>query len=229
MWYEKGATRHLNTRNGLSLGSKGECKFKHNTVSQDIGDRFRCFVLPAATTLHITQTIIVGNNNFLIRKKQPGVVHIKRQGISNSVFSSSMAESLPTRLDDYCRVFKISFFDLKLQCVFCKHFVQLQDLADFYNKQLSLIWKGCLCYCSCRACLKLIAKFEIENHFQCSVKSQFFEDIVKQSIQDVIVRCMYCYKLLDCMEKVDCRSRNLDFALVRGHWRNCCRFCMKAI
>lgn len=140
-----------------------------------------------------------------------------------------MADSLPTSLDEYCRVFHISFFDVKLQCVFCKHFINLQELADFYSKHLSLIWKGCLCFGSCNACLRLIAKFELENHFQCSVRGIFLEDLVNKKLKNIIVRCMVCYKLLDYMEKFDCCCRNLDFVLVRGHWRNICRLCMKKI
>ena len=160
---------------------------------------------------------------------QPGAVCIKTDDFSKSVFSSSMADSLPTSLDDYCKVFRVSFFDVRLQCVFCKRFLCLQELADFHVKHLSLIWKGCSCYSSCSNCLKLIARYEFENHCQCTVKSDLFEDVVNKKLKDVIVRCLYCYKLLDFIEKFDCCCRGLDFSLVRGHWRNCCRICIRQI
>ena len=75
-----------------------------------------------------------------------------------------MAGVSPTSLDEYCKKYKTSFFDLKLCCLFCKHELTLQDLAGFASKVLSLVWRGDDCFACCALCLRLSAKFERENY-----------------------------------------------------------------
>lgn len=136
-----------------------------------------------------------------------------------------MAAYYPTCLDEYCAVFGVSFFNLELKCVFCKHFVSLQALADFFVKCLSLVWKDGICYACCQECLKLIAKYEKEHFARCTVRGDILSDIVKQPLSEVVVRCLICYKRLDCAEKVDCCNADIPFVLVRSQWRSHCRFC----
>lgn len=140
-----------------------------------------------------------------------------------------MAGLFPTDLKEYCTVFNISFFDIHVPCVFCKHSVSLQNLADFYCKGLSLLWKNNNCYACCSLCLKSIAKYEFEQYFTCSVKCHLIEAVVLKPLKDIVVRCRFCYKLLDYAEKLDCCARNFDFCLVRGHWKNVCRFCIRQV
>ena len=134
-------------------------------------------------------------------------------------------ETPPTRLDQYCKQHRISFFELRIQCIFCRHICSLVDLAAFYHKCLRLVWKDEVCYACCTACLKLSAKFELENYYQCSISSQFFEDIVRKPLQEIVIRCLKCFALLDIMEKLDHLRNCRDVHLVRGHWRADCRNC----
>lgn len=137
-----------------------------------------------------------------------------------------MEPTLPTGLADYCKVNNISFFDLKLPCIFCNFLVELQELADFYCKKLSLVYRNKKCYACCRKCLRLSALFEKENYFQCTVPAAIVEDLVNQNLKDIAIRCMYCVKLLDYLEKLDIYYRGGVFYLVRSKWKGCCRNCM---
>ncbi|ATQ38629.1 E6 [Gammapapillomavirus sp.] len=136
-----------------------------------------------------------------------------------------MAELYPTSLDEYCKVKNISFFDLKIDCIFCKFEVSLQGLADFHVKDLCLLWKNGICYACCRKCLILTARYEKENYFQCCVKPELIEGVVNLPLSKLLVRCIECYKKLDYVEKVQCCLQGYDFCLIRCHWKNFCRFC----
>ncbi|ATQ38476.1 E6 [Gammapapillomavirus 22] len=136
-----------------------------------------------------------------------------------------MAGVHPTSLDEYCKTFEISFFELKLSCLFCKHELSLQDLAGFATKILSLVWREDKCFGCCSMCLRLSAKFEREKYTQCEVQGYMLENLLNVPLSDVLVRCLYCFRRLDYIEKVDCCAANLPFSLIRSHWRNCCRLC----
>ncbi|CAF05702.1 E6 protein [Human papillomavirus 95] len=138
-----------------------------------------------------------------------------------------MANGRPTTLDEYCRRFDISFFDLRLPCIFCFHPVDLAELASFYIKKLSLVFRGSCYYACCSQCLRLSAKFEQENYFQCSVYATGLEDLVGQKIRDICVRCLCCLKLLDIVEKLDLLYSGEVCYLIRGLWRGYCRNCIK--
>lgn len=136
-----------------------------------------------------------------------------------------MAAYYPTTLDEYCATFGVTFFSLKLKCVFCKHIVSLQGLADFFVKHLSLVWKESICYACCPQCLKLIAKYESEHHTRCTVSGDTLSVLLKKPLSDIVIRCLQCYKRLDFAEKIDCCNADLPFCLVRDHWRSTCRNC----
>lgn len=138
-----------------------------------------------------------------------------------------MAERRPTRLDLYCTETGTSFFDLRLKCIFCKFTVELPELAEFYSKGLSLVWKDNICYACCKRCILLSARFELENYSYYSVLISQLSEAVHIPLKDIILRCQYCYRKLDFIEKIDCKARGERATLVRGHWRACCRHCYK--
>ena len=100
-----------------------------------------------------------------------------------------MAAYYPTCLDEYCAVFGVSFFNLQMKCVFCKHRVSLQGLADFFVKDLSLVWKDNICFACCQQCLKLIAKYESEHFTRCTVRGDVLSYLLNKPISTIIVRC----------------------------------------
>nr|AYA94338.1 MAG: E6 protein [Human papillomavirus] len=140
-----------------------------------------------------------------------------------------MAGLQPCNLYQYCASKNLSLFDLRLPCVFCKNELDFMSLADFHLKNLQLLHKENTCYACCSVCLRVSAKFELENYFQCYVKAKYFTTLCEKPLQCIIVRCIDCYRLLDCMEKVDCCAADLPFCLVRGRWRNFCRHCIKKL
>lgn len=167
---------------------------------------------------------IVGNYDFLCIVLRPGPVDIKVR-FFRLLSLYPMAAEPPTRLDEYCRVTGITFFDCQLPCLFCKFNLTLQDLANFYTKELCLVWRNNQCFASCAKCLRLCAKFENENYVRCTVKACNLESLLRVPLSNILVRCLYCFKKLDFAEKLDCCNADLPFYLVRHHWRNCCRLC----
>lgn len=138
-----------------------------------------------------------------------------------------MEPQFPTDLDSYCQHFKINFFDLVLNCIFCKFPLSTVDLASFHNKKLSIIWRNYKPFVCCCKCLRLTAKFEKENYFVCTVKSHLLTGLIKKELSEINIRCQECYAFLDYLEKLSHLYNDLDFAFIRGHWRGTCRNCMQ--
>nr|AYA93686.1 MAG: E6 protein [Human papillomavirus] len=140
-----------------------------------------------------------------------------------------MAGLHPLSLSEYCALKNVSLFDVSLCCVFCKNVLDFMSLADFHVKGLQLLHKGDTFYACCAICLKVSAKYELDNYFQCYVHADYLTTICEKPLQHIFVRCIECYKLLDCMEKLDCCAESLPYCLIRGRWRNYCRNCIRKL
>lgn len=138
-----------------------------------------------------------------------------------------MAGDRPTRLDEFCNQYGLTFFELKIPCTFCKFVLELQELADFYTKGLSLIWKGPECFAACRRCILLSAKYELDHFCRCRVRAENLPDLLGVCIRNLTIRCKVCYKKLDYAEKVDLLAADESYVLVRHYWRGICRNCRK--
>ena len=112
-------------------------------------------------------------------------------------------EPVPLRLDDFCAKNGLSFFDVRLQCVFCEHWISTVDLAAFHCKSLSLVWKGHVCYACCCSCLRLSALYEMQRYYQCSLQGDYIEDLVRKPLTDIVIRCLLCLTKLDLLEKLE--------------------------
>lgn len=138
-----------------------------------------------------------------------------------------MEDRFPRSLDDYCKVYQIDIFTLRLPCIFCGFFAGFEDLASFYIKRLSVIWRFNRPYVCCIKCVRHSAIVEREKYCQCSVKCSLLDAVVGKELKDIVIRCILCYGLLDYAEKIDaCVSDRLVY-LVRGHWRTECRNCVE--
>lgn len=137
-----------------------------------------------------------------------------------------MDARFPVILSDYCSYFDIPFFNLKLKCLFCKFYLSLIDLADFYEKDLRLVWRDKCCFACCPKCLRLSAAYEYNHYFVCSVTGTTLEFMQKKSLKEITIRCLSCLRKLSYTEKIQ-HSQQERFCLVRGHWRGWCRFCSK--
>lgn len=138
-----------------------------------------------------------------------------------------MALEPPKRLDAYCAETGISFFELQLQCAFCYFKLTLQELAEFYDKNLFLLYRNGCPYAACRNCLLLSAKTEFEKHCRCSFAADNIADILGQPLSEILIRCQLCYKQLDLAEKVDLGAACERVYLVRHHLRGLCRNCIR--
>ncbi|ATQ38359.1 E6 [Gammapapillomavirus 12] len=138
-----------------------------------------------------------------------------------------MGTSLPLKLDDYCKHYGISFFNLRLRCIFCKHWIDTVQLAAFHVKRLTLLWRNDVCFACCTPCLTLSARYERERFYQCSVKSDFLEDILHKPLADIVIRCVDCLCMLDLIEKIEHLLLDRPFHLIRGYWRGTCRNCKR--
>ena len=136
-----------------------------------------------------------------------------------------MEPYFPTHLDDFCKHFKLSLFDVSLQCIFCGFFLDTQQLASFYRKRLSLVWRNNICFACCIQCTRVSARHEFERYLRRSVSSALIQDVLKKPLNEIIIRWHGCMKLLDLVEKVDTVCRGDNFYLVRNGWKGLCREC----
>lgn len=150
--------------------------------------------------------------------------YIKREGVC-SFRAHLMASTCSYRLDDFCREKNLSFFELKLQCIFCRHYCSLTDLAEFHEKVLSIVYRDGLPYAACNNCLCFTAKAERERYFQCSCRFSILDAVVGVPVETITVRCLLCLALLNFEDKIRCTASNEEAYLVRGHWRATCNKC----
>lgn len=150
---------------------------------------------------------------------------IYKKGITEIHKRLQMANLLPSRLDEFCEVYRVSFFNLRLPCIFCKFLCTLEDLALFYTKNLSVVYRDRVPFACCDKCLKHTALYERIKYSQCAVKCSVIDVVAGKPLSDLLIRCMFCFALLDVAEKQNCLSRDEDFVLIRGYWRGRCRNC----
>lgn len=155
----------------------------------------------------------------------PSVSSISIPSVVSSVYCDLCAPYEPLNLSEYCKAYNVCFFDLKLDCVFCRFTVRLSELAEFQEKNLSMIWKDHVPFVACRNCLRLSARLERERYCTCTVRGDLFDALTCQDISVTSIRCLLCLRLLDQAEKVDIKAGNKEVHRVRGYWRAPCRYC----
>ena len=119
--------------------------------------------------------------------------------------------------------------DLLLPCRFCSRFLTYLELREFDHKNLQLIWtEEDFVFACCSGCAYASAQFEIQQFYQLTVYGREIEQEEQRPIGQICIRCQYCLKSLDLIEKLDICSFNQPFHKVRNHWKGRCRHC-KAI
>ena len=115
--------------------------------------------------------------------------------------------------------------DVLLACNFCSKFLSFLELLEFDNKTLNLIWKDGYAYGCCSRCAVAIAKLELEQFYEKTVIGKEIESESGRLLCCVAVRCCYCLRFLDYLEKLYICSNNQQFYKVRGSWKGACRHC----
>ena len=119
--------------------------------------------------------------------------------------------------------------DLLLPCRFCSRFLTYLELREFDYKNLQLIWtEEDFVFACCSGCAYASAQFEIQQFYQLTVYGREIEQEEQRPIGQICIRCQYCLKSLDLIEKLDICCFNQPFHKVRNHWKGRCRHC-KAI
>jgi hypothetical protein len=168
-------------------------------------------------------TIIVGNYYYSVEKKTGRGTYKYQTKLQNRIFL--MEGTQPRSLDEYCSVFKVDFFNVRLRCIFCLFYASLTDLANFFDKKLSLVWRGETPYVCCIRCARHSAKIDREKYTLCAVKCDILDAVVGKPLKEIVIRCSACFALLDQAEKLDACAREQLVLLIRGHWRTECRLC----
>lgn len=119
--------------------------------------------------------------------------------------------------------------DLLVPCRFCNRFLTYLELRQFDYKFLHLIWTDeDFVFACCGGCAFASAQFEYQQYYQGTVYGREIEQLEQKPIGDIPIRCQYCLKFLDLIEKLDICCLNQAFHKVRNHWKGRCRHC-KAI
>ena len=116
--------------------------------------------------------------------------------------------------------------DLLLPCRFCSRFLTYLELREFDYKNLQLIWtEEDFVFACCSGCAYASAQFEIQQFYQLTVYGREIEQEEQRPIGQICIRCQYCLKSLDLIEKLDICCFNQPFHKVRNHWKGRCRHC----
>lgn len=141
-----------------------------------------------------------------------------------------MEQPTPRTLLEYCARFSVDLGSAKLPCLFCNNLCSAEDLQQFIEKNLRLVWKSNReCFACCEKCLWASAKYEYENHFQCIVRTDSVEAISGKSLDVLVVRCVNCLTELSLEEKYAAYLYDLEYILVRGGWRSFCKTCVHKV
>ena len=132
-----------------------------------------------------------------------------------------MALQRPLTVQQLSDKLTVPVVDLLLPCNFCNRFLTYLELRQFDYKNLQLIWtEEDLAYAS--------AQFEFQQFYQVTVYGREIEQEEQRPVGQIFIRCQYCLKSLDLLEKLDICCSNQPFHKVRDHWKGRCRHC-KAI
>nr|QCQ84420.1 E6 [Human papillomavirus 38] len=119
--------------------------------------------------------------------------------------------------------------DLLLPCRFCNSFLTYIELREFDYKGLQLIWtREDFVFACCSSCAYASAQYECQQFYELTVFGREIEQVEQQTIGLIVIRCQYCLKCLDLIEKLDICCSHQAFHKVRGNWKGRCRHC-KAI
>nr|AYA94278.1 MAG: E6 protein [Human papillomavirus] len=131
----------------------------------------------------------------------------------------------PRTVQELSASLQVPVGDLLLKCKFCERFLCLIELLQFDYKALQLIWIDDFAYGCCSSCAYASAAFELKNYLEKFVIGREIEQETGQGIGFIVIRCVFCLKRLDLLEKLDICCRHQHFYKVRGNWKGVCRHC----
>lgn len=140
-----------------------------------------------------------------------------------------MALQRPLTVQQLSDKLTVPVVDLLLPCRFCCRFLTYLELRQFDYKKLQLIWTDeDFVFACCSGCAFASAQFEFQQYYQVTLYGREIEQEEQRPVGQIYMRCQYCLKSLDLLEKLDICCSNQPFHKVRDHWKGRCRHC-KAI
>lgn len=137
-----------------------------------------------------------------------------------------MARPKPQSVQQLADTLCIPLVDILLPCRFCHRFLAYIELIAFDRKCLQLIWtEEDLVYACCTSCAFATAQFEFGSFYEYSVSGREIEEIEQKPIGEIVIRCKFCLKLLDLIEKLETCYKQQQFHKVRRNWKGLCRHC----
>ncbi|CAA52482.1 early protein [Human papillomavirus 9] len=132
----------------------------------------------------------------------------------------------PRTVKELADTLVIPLIDLLIPCKFCNRFLSYFELLNFDHKCLQLIWtEEDLVYGLCSSCAYASAQLEFTHFFQFAVVGKDIETVEGTAIGNICIRCRYCFKLLDLVEKLATCYKFEQFYKVRNSWKGLCRHC----
>lgn len=137
-----------------------------------------------------------------------------------------MARPKPLTVQQLADTLCIPVLDILIPCRFCTRFLSYIELLGFDYKGLQLIWtEEDFVFACCSSCAHATAQYEFTRFYEHSVNGREIEIVEQKGIGEVVVRCQYCLKRLDLIEKLDVCCKHQQFHRVRGNWKGVCRHC----
>lgn len=137
-----------------------------------------------------------------------------------------MARPKPQSVQELANTLCIPLVDILLPCRFCNRFLAYIELVAFDLKGLQLIWTDeDFVFACCTSCAYATAQYEFQQFYEQSVSARELEELEQKPIGQITIRCKFCLKKLDLVEKLDTCYRHQQFHKVRRNWKGLCRHC----
>ncbi|AEA35061.1 early protein E6 [Saimiri sciureus papillomavirus 2] len=131
----------------------------------------------------------------------------------------------PVTIEDLCSELDLVAWDLQLTCIFCKCFLDYQDLCAFMYKDLRLKWQKGFPFGACQRCVLLQARVLAWRYQMRAAYAVTVEQDCRLPLSDIKIRCIVCAIPLRTEDKVRHVEENRRFIQTSGYWRGRCHYC----
>ncbi|ANG08921.1 E6 [Human papillomavirus type 177] len=143
----------------------------------------------------------------------------------NAMFPNK--EERPLKLHDLCEALETTIHEIRLDCVFCTKTICREEVYDFAFCDLFIVYREGEAYGACQKCLKFFSKVRRIRRHQQSVYGPTLEQITKQQLSTILIRCYVCQKPLCPVEKQRHLDNNKRFHQIAYQWTGRCIRCWR--
>lgn len=128
-------------------------------------------------------------------------------------------------LEQLLRFLNVDLDTFILPCAFCPTVLDSVDKKRYQASKLKVVVKDFTFQGACIVCRRKLAYAEKLKYLSCVGEADLVEAMTGTNIVHTTVRCIKCLSLLSASEKLNAKSQNVPFYLVRQLWRGHCRLC----